>query len=111
MNPVERSLRRAAQDLDRLGVRWAVIGALAMAVRSEPRFTRDVDIAVSVRDDREAEGLVGALLSSGYRSLALIEQEGKGRLATVRLRPAGPEADAAIVDLLFASSERTAAIT
>ncbi len=41
--------------LGRLGLRWALIGGLAVAVRAEPRFTRDVDLAVAVADDRELE--------------------------------------------------------
>ena len=50
-----RVVQRARDDLDRLGLKWALIGGLAVAVRAEPRFTRDVDLAVTVADDREAE--------------------------------------------------------
>ena len=32
-----------------------------MSARAEPRFTRDVDVAVAITDDREAEALVHAL--------------------------------------------------
>lgn len=104
MNPLEAALTRVASDLDRHGVKWALIGGFAVSARTEPRFTRDVDIAVAVRDDDEAEALVRRLLSDGYQVFAALEQDEAGRLATVRL--ASPVADEAkvIVDLLFASS-------
>lgn len=75
-----------------------------MSVRTEPRFTRDVDVAVVVSDDSAAESLVNSLLS-GYRVVASVEQEAKGRLATVRLARIAPLTDQKVmVDILFASS-------
>lgn len=72
-----------------------------MGARSQPRFTRDLDIAVATGSDAEAENLIRQLLSEGYQIEALLEQVALGRLATVRLRPPdGRE----MVDLLFASS-------
>lgn len=55
---VDAVLRQAAADLDAIGARWAVIGGLAVAFRAEPQFTNDVDVAVAVADDREAEDIV-----------------------------------------------------
>ena len=102
MSPVEDALRRTITDLERLRVEFALVGGLAVSIRTEPRFTRDVDCAVAVDDDRLAERLVAELLQGGYRATAQIEQDARGRLATVRLRgPADPDAT---VDLLFASS-------
>jgi hypothetical protein len=37
-----------------------------LSVRAEVRFTRDVDIAVAVGDDAEAEALVHGLGARGY---------------------------------------------
>ena len=42
-------------------------------------------MAVVVTDDADAERLVHALSSAGYRVTTAIEQEAVGRLATVRL--------------------------
>lgn len=55
--PIESALRRAAADLDALKVRWALIGGLAISVRSVPRFTKDLDFAVAVAElaDRHAD--------------------------------------------------------
>ena len=89
--------------MDRSG---ALVGGLAVSVRSEPRFTRDVDVAVVVRDDPDAESLIHALQQRGYRSFGLVEQEATSRLAAIRLERSGatgsPGGD--VVDLLFASS-------
>ncbi len=94
----------ARQALERLGFKWAMIGGLAVSARSEPRFTRDVDLAVAVFDDREAEGLIRELQQMGYRVLAVLEQETSGRLATIRFQPPGSDRHGVILDLLFASS-------
>ncbi len=53
--PVEQELRKAVTDLDALRVRWALVGGLAISVRSVPRFTKDLDFAVAVANDSEAE--------------------------------------------------------
>lgn len=75
-----------------------------MSVRTEPRLTRDADLAVLVADDRDAESLVRNLQGRGWRVVTAIEQDAAGRLATVRLAPAGAEMSGTVVDLLFASS-------
>jgi len=104
MSKLLDSLRTALGDLQAVGARVAVVGGLAVSVRTEPRTTRDADFAVSVTDDAEAESLVGSLRRSGYEVAAGIEQVETGRLASVRLWPPGDRRRVAIVDLLFASS-------
>ncbi len=83
---------------------WALVGGLAVSVRTEPRFTRDLDIAIAVEDDQSAEEIVYRLLKSGYRFHASVEQSAKGRLATARLVSTSQEACGLMLDLLFASS-------
>ncbi|MGH3615928.1 MAG: nucleotidyl transferase AbiEii/AbiGii toxin family protein [Pseudonocardia sp.] len=102
MSSVEAVLRRLGHDL--AGVGWALVGGFAVSARAEARFTRDVDLVVVVRDDAEAESLVGRLLQTGHRLTASIEQTATGRLATVRLIPPGVTDDGTVADLLFASS-------
>ncbi|HEX3343598.1 MAG TPA: nucleotidyl transferase AbiEii/AbiGii toxin family protein [Polyangiaceae bacterium] len=104
MNALEAALRRIAGELARANLGWALIGGLAVSARAEPRTTRDVDVAVSVADDSDAEGFVLALQSAGFRVLAALEQEAARRLATVRVVPPGEDAGGVVVDLLFASS-------
>jgi len=101
---LERALRSVASELDGLRHAWAVVGGLAVSARVEPRFTRDIDLALAVSDDAMAEALVHKLAGSGYRILASIEQEEVGRLATVRLEAPEEGPAGVLVDLLFASS-------
>ena len=99
----EAALRRIISDLEGLGRRFALVGGLAVSARTEPRLTRDADLAVLVADDRDAESLVRDLQARGWRVVAAIEQDVAGRLATVRLAPA-EDLDGTVADLLFASS-------
>lgn len=98
--PQEPALRAIRDHLLARRRSYALVGGLALAARAEPRFTRDVDLAVGVADEADAEGLVWELRRLGYRPIATVAHETLKRLATVRLgSPEGP-----VVDLLFASS-------
>ena len=99
---IEKALIRVDKDLRELGVHWALIGGFALAVRGVPRATFDLDIAVAISSDTEAEILVRSLTARSYSIRESIEQEATGRLATVRL--IAPEDLGIGVDLLFASS-------
>ena len=100
LSALENALRGAVEELRARGRRFALVGGLAVSVRAEVRFTRDVDLAVVVLDDADTEALVFELRGKGYRPLASVEHETQGRLATVRLlAPQGVK-----VDLLTASS-------
>jgi hypothetical protein len=81
----EDALAHAAGELRRRGKRFALVGGLAVSVRGEVRTTRDVDIAVAVASDAELEALVSDMAQAGYRAVATVEQEARGRLAVVRL--------------------------
>jgi len=104
VNRIEVVLRAATADLAELRLRWALVGGLAVSARTEPRFTRDVDLVIAVRSDADAERAVHALRLRGYHILALVEQETAGRLATARLIPPGEDAASIVLDILFASS-------
>ena len=84
MNRIEVVLRAATTDLAELRLRWALVGGLAVSARTEPRFTRDVDLVIAVQSDTDAEQAVRALQLRGYRILAPVEQETAKRLATAR---------------------------
>ncbi len=104
MTQLERALVRLDADLRQLGVAYALVGGLAVSTRVRPRTTFDIDVAVSVATDRDAEDVVHRLGELGYRLERTLEHEATGRLAGVRLAPP-PELDASVpVDLLFASS-------
>ncbi len=103
MTSLEGALRRISTELTGAHVPFALVGGLAVSVRTEPRFTRDADLAVALATDAEAEALIHSLRTRHYGIEAVVEQEAVGRLATVRLTLSG-ESGAPVVDLLFASS-------
>lgn len=104
MNRLEVALTTLLHELSRHGTGAALVGGLAVSARTEPRFTRDVDLAVAVADDAEAEAVVRFLVGSGCTTVAVVEQEATHRLATVRVACAGEGARGVAGDLLFASS-------
>ena len=68
MQSVDAVLRQAAADLNAIGARWAVIGGLAVAFRAEPRFTKDVDVAVAVADEAKPRTSSTVCRSAAMRS-------------------------------------------
>ena len=86
--------------LRREGVSGCLVGGLAVSVRCDPRFTRDVDLAIALQNDTQAEALVHSLTKLGFRIDALVEQEEQKRLAMTRLITS----DDTSIDLLIASS-------
>ena len=93
----------AAKILDELrreGVSGCLVGGLAVSARCDPRFTRDIDVAIAIEDDARAEALVQKLGTVGFRAGAVVEQEAVGRLAMIRLF----DDDDTTIDMLTASS-------
>lgn len=104
MNRLEQVLSAALAALEKAGSECALVGGLAVSARSEPRFTRDVDLAVACSDDAAAEQLMQHLIAQGYTVESLVEQEAVDRLATARLLTPEEGAAGVVLDLLFASS-------
>ncbi len=55
MTSLEAELRRIHAHLTESHVSFALVGGLAVSARTEPRFTRDADLAVALTSDAEAE--------------------------------------------------------
>jgi len=100
-NDLERALLRAQQSL-KGRCKFALVGGLAVSVRAAAQTTKDVDLAISVRNDKEAEQLIGVLQASSYQVQTIVEQTATDRLATARLRH--PSEAMVFLDLLFSSS-------
>ena len=103
MTDLEQELRYAVDQVQGAGGNLALVGGLAVSARSEPRLTRDADLAVAVTDDREAEDLLIELRRSGYTVVAIVEHRASGRIGTARLSRTTLD-EGIVVDLLFASS-------
>jgi hypothetical protein len=94
------ALGQIATELRARGVPFALVGGIAISAVAEVRFTRDVDVALSVPSDAALELLVRELALAGYAAIAVMEQDERKRIAIARLRsPSG-----VVVDLLAASS-------
>jgi hypothetical protein len=107
VNRLQEAFFRLVADLRTLGLPWALVGGLAVSVRARPRTTEDLDVAIAVLTDREAERIAVSFRNLGYPYLLpqhALEQKDVGRLATVRFLSPGEEERRVIVDLLFASS-------
>jgi predicted nucleotidyltransferase len=101
---LQDALTQILEALAEEGAPGALLGGLAVSAWTEPRFTRDVDLAVAVASDEDAERLIHRLQGRGYSLLATVEQTDVARLATARLLPPGQVEEGMVVDLLFASS-------
>ncbi len=104
MTPLEAALRHAVAILREERLRWAVVGGLAVSARSEPRTTRDIDVAVAAPADDEAEQILFRLQGHGLVVVSAVEQTARKRLATARLRGSDGALRFVLLDLLFASS-------
>jgi hypothetical protein len=94
------ALAALGRELQDRGMPFALVGGIAASARGEARFTRDIDVAVVVNSDGEAEELLFWLRGRGYVAVATVEHQLPKRLATARLRdPSG-----VVCDVLFASS-------
>jgi predicted nucleotidyltransferase len=102
MSELEVAAKELIQWLQEHQIAYALIGGLAVSFRAVERFTRDIDFAVSVESDEQAEEIVRELRSIGYQVYSLLEQTKHGRIATVRLSKGSERS--ILVDLLFASS-------
>lgn len=104
---LQAALIRLDADLRALRLPWALLGGLAVSVHSEPRTTRDLDVAIAVSGDPQAERIIISLRNRGYREYplgALLERKDMDRMAGARLLAPGEDDQGLVVDLLFASS-------
>jgi hypothetical protein len=95
-----RVLGELGRELELNGVAYAVVGGLAASARGEARFTRDIDVALPVDNDEQAEQCIHQFVRNGYVVVATVKQDATQRLATARLR----RPDGSVCDLIFATS-------
>jgi len=63
---------------------FALVGGLAVSIRGEVRFTRDVDLAVSM-SEAELQRVIADLRAARYEIHSILEHDVAKRTATVRL--------------------------
>ncbi len=102
LEELELHSRRAIELLTNLGVRFAVVGGMAVSFRAIERLTKDLDLAIAVEDDPGAQMIVHEFSKLGYFIDDVFEHEVTKRMATVRM--VSPAENPMYVDFLFASS-------
>ena len=101
MNVFEE-FKRLVLELEKQGVRYALVGGVAMAFYTEPRFTRDIDLLVDsddlnkVKDILEIYGYFESASPWTFRNVAI---ELRRFLKVVN------EQDEMIIDILVAKDE------
>jgi hypothetical protein len=101
MNVFEEFIQLVS-ELEKQGVRYALVGGVAMAFYTEPRFTRDIDLLVDfddfdkVKDLLEKEGYFGSAPPWTFRKVA-IEIHRFLKIANVE--------DEMLIDILIAKDE------
>lgn len=89
------AFRWAAEFLDRLGTRWAVIGGqVANEYRPRPRLTQDYDFCLS-----SLEGLVSRIEAEGFNVEYWHDSQNDNRLGQVRARRDGVRFDFNLTEL------------
>jgi hypothetical protein len=73
MTSLEAGLCQISRELTQARIPFALVGGLAVSVRTEPRFTRDADLAVALASDAAAEALIHNLRTHGYGIEAVVE--------------------------------------
>ena len=109
MDQNQRENSRAVELIERLGELGhpcALVGGLAVSIRTRPRLTRDVDVAVAVDVDKQAERVAFELSKAGYSLREMFESRITGYVSTLRFNhPLDPsDAEEPTIDLLFSSS-------
>jgi hypothetical protein len=104
MNPIEAAARRLPRDLRAVGAKWALVGGLAVSAHAGGRATTDVDVAVTVADETEADRLVLGLQGLGYRVATILTDAETGGIETVRLESPAGRGTALLFDLLLHTS-------
>lgn len=92
--------RFAFSFLDEQGVRYLVIGGLAVVVVGEPRTTADADAIVFV-SPAEAEALIGLAANAGFEVQTAAELERLASTGTMRFRRGPFQLDLITASLSF----------
>jgi len=106
MNVFEE-FKRLVLELEKHKVRYALVGGVAMAFYTEPRFTRDIDILV---DSEDFERTKDILEKDGYFESASPWTFPEVAIELHRFLKVADEGDEMLIDILVAQSEEVRSI-
>jgi hypothetical protein len=101
MNVFEE-FKRLVLELEKQAVRYALVGGVAMAFYTEPRFTRDIDLLVDSEDFEKTKGL---LEKDGYFESASPWTFPEVAIELHRFLKVADEDDEMLIDILVARNE------
>jgi len=94
--------KRLIKELENQGVRYALVGGVAMAFYTEPRFTRDIDLLV---DHDDFDKIKGILEKDGYFESASPWAFRNVAIEFHRFLKVVNEEDEMLIDILVAKGE------
>jgi hypothetical protein len=94
--------KRLIKELENQGVRYALVGGVAMAFYTEPRFTRDIDLLV---DHDDFDRVKGILEKDGYFESASPWTFRNVAIELHRFLKVVNEEDEMLIDILVAKGE------
>jgi len=103
MSALLNQLKKVATDLNEFNVPWALVGALACSIYTQPRTTRDIDVSIACNDDT-LEVLLRSLETRGYGKPSLLLHVHPTRRLGYRLGTPNEGSGSVPVDLLCSSS-------
>lgn len=102
MNRIAQGLEQISKDLLELKSDFALVGGLALGIRSIPRQTIDIDLAVVVNSESQLNSLVDTLVLKGYGISNLYKNEQTGKIFLAKLfLPNNDESYLIEVDILL----------
>lgn len=97
-----RSLKEINKVLTNGEIKFCLVGGLAVSVRAFERTTKDIDFALAVANEQEAEKIVKYFITSGFKLETLLENKFNHSISTVRLKDFADTSY--FIDLIFAAS-------
>lgn len=104
MSGLLSQLKTVAQMLTELDTPWALIGALAVSVYTEPRTTRDIDVAVALASDDDRQKLLNAFQAKGFGDPTILMHVSPTHKLGYRFQVPSKNGIPVAADLLFSSS-------
>jgi len=90
-----------AKIIEKEGYKCALVGGVAVGVWGEERFTKDLDFALAVKTDKDAEKLVKAMVDKGFRIETVLEHKPSDSIALVIFSSPTSDKIPYRVDLIF----------
>jgi hypothetical protein len=104
---VFEEFKRLVLELQKQAVRYALVGGVAMAFYTEPRFTKDIDLLVDSDDFEKTKGI---LERDGYFESASPWTFPEVAIELHRFLKVAGEEDEMLIDILLANDEEVRSI-